>query len=104
MILLCHLLQACPDAAAVQGNLWNDNPLAFCAIIRLIQDMRATSRRKVRCIALSRTTLTDSMARRLVATILGLPPKNIHAKAWEILEIYEVGRHSFAVCFASRKH
>ena len=87
-----------------RANLWNDNPLAFCAIIRLIQDMRATSRRKVRCIAQSRTTLTDSLARRLVATILGLPPKNIHAQAWEILEIYEVGRHSFAVCFASRKH
>jgi hypothetical protein len=48
-----------------------------------------------------------SMARPgdyLHSAILGLQPNSIYVKVWETLEIYEVGSHSFAVCFASRKH
>ena len=105
-LLLYHFLScSMPNAARciVQGTSWNNYPLAFCAILHFIAEMRETRRRPVLHIGLSSTILTDSMVRRLVATLLELPPKPTYHKVREILEIQQVVRNSYAFCCSSSK-
>ena len=96
-LLLWHLVQCGPNDAArgrMQGlssNLsWQCFPLAFLALLRLVEEMRAEGRRPVNYIGLSSSILTDSMVRQLVASILGLPPKPKNRKFPEILEMNSV--------------
>ena len=103
---LYHFLScSMPNAARciVQGNSWNNYPLAFCAILHFIAEMRETRRRPVLHIGLSSTILTDSMVRRLVATLLELPPKPTYHKVREILEIQQVVSNAYALCCSSSK-
>ena len=82
-----------------QGVLFQHNPTAFIALLRLIGGMRKMGsrnvhRRPVQYIRLSRTDLTDSMVRMLVAEILKLPPRPRRPLAHptpETLELQKVG-------------
>ena len=72
-----------------QGVHFGLNPLAFCALLRLIADMRK-QRRPVQYIGLSRTDLPDSMVRRLIEEILKLPPRPLAHTQREIVELQMV--------------
>lgn len=100
-LLLWHLVQCGPNDAArgrMQGLSWQCFPLAFLALLRLVEEMRAEGRRPVNYIGLSMSILTDSMVRQLVASILGLPPKPKNRKFPEILEMNSV-RKKFICIF-----
>lgn len=95
-----------PNAAHcfMQGMHWEYLPLAFFALLYMIADMRVEGRRPVKYLGLSSSVLPDNLVRRLVATLLGLPPKPRNRKDREILEMNGVSRNSFALSCASCKH
>ena len=90
--------------------LFEHYPLTFCAVLHLIEGMReedhgsARRRRPVDYIGLTKSDLPDSMVRRLVATILGLPPAPTLRKVFETLEIQQVGRHTFSFSDSAETH
>ena len=88
----------------MQGVHWEYLPLAFFAFLNLIEDMRGEGRRPVKYLGLSSSVLPDNLVRRLVATLLRLPPKPSNRKDREILKMNWVSRNSIAFSCASSKH
>ena len=82
---------------------WQYLPLAFFTLLDLIEGMRREGRGPVEYIGLSSSVLPDNLVRRLVATILELPPKPKLRKVCEVLEMNGVSTNLFAFSFAPSK-
>ena len=99
------LQSSIPNAAHcfMQCMHWEYLPLAFFALLYMIADMRVEGRRPVKYLGLSSSVLPDNLVRRLVATILELPPKPKLRKVCEVLEMNGVSTNLFAFSFAPSK-